>query len=91
MKLNIKTEKNEPLLSRKLVTVDVEFANATPSRAELLSKCSELLKADSDLVSIDKIETEFGSRRAEVTIFLYDNKETLKKFTKAVKTEDKNG
>ena len=71
MELKIVSIKDEPLLSRKLVSASVEFEKSTPSYAEVASSLSSSLKTDEKLVAIRHIYNSFGAKKAEVIAYVY--------------------
>lgn len=71
LELKIIDVKDEPLLSRKLVKVQIEFEKSTPSYADVMSSLSSNLKTDEKLVAIRHIYTAFGDKKADVTAYIY--------------------
>lgn len=71
MQLNITNKKDEPLLSRTMVTANLEFEKATPSYAEIAPLLAAHLKADEKLVAIRHVYNSFGAKKAEVIAYVY--------------------
>jgi len=71
LELKIVNIKDEPLLSRKLVSAYVEFEKSTPSYAEVASSLSSSLKTDEKLVAIKHVYNSFGAKKAEVIAYVY--------------------
>ena len=71
VQINVTNKKEEPLLSRTMVTATLEFEKATPSYAEVLPVLATSLKTDEKLVAVKHIYNQFGSRKAEVIAFVY--------------------
>ena len=73
MKINVVSEKLNPLLKRKELTFEVEHSEngGTPYRFEIRKRLAEILKCDLDLVYIKKVETKRGTMIAigEATIY----------------------
>jgi len=64
-------KKEEPLLSRTMLKVEISFDKATPSYQEVTASLATHAKADEKLIAIKHIYTLFGSKKAEVTAYLY--------------------
>ena len=73
VQLNIIEKKEEPLLSRIVVTADLDFDKSTPSYAETAALLATNLKADEKLIAIRHIYTSFGNKKAQVTAYLYND------------------
>ena len=73
MQLSITGKKEEPLLSRSLITATLEFEKATPSYPEVTSLMASNLKKDEKLVAIQHIYNLFGAKKAEVIAYLYSD------------------
>ena len=80
MKIQIKKEKENSLLSRKELLLEMEFEAATPKRADTAAKVAETFKTTIDHVAIRKISNVFGSRKAAVTANIYKSAEDKAKF-----------
>lgn len=79
MNIEIKKERDTPLLSRKRVTLMAEYEAATPSRASLRAEIAKKLNSPENLVILRHIYTRFGSRKAKIIAHVYRNEEELKK------------
>ena|SRR3989338_3414767 len=79
MELKIIKEKESPLLSRKEITANVAFSNATPSEKEVRKLLAGQLKADEKLVVVKKISGQFGNRKAKALAFYYMSEEEMKR------------
>lgn len=77
MKLQITSEKNNPLLKRREIyfTVEHEQTGSTPPRLEVRNAVAAVLKADANLVFIKKLETKTGTQVAEGIANIYDSVE----------------
>lgn len=67
------------LLSRTELQLELIYKNATPSLTEVKKMVSEKLKISEDVILIKKIGNIFGSGRAIVSAYVYDNKESMDK------------
>ena len=65
MQLTIVSKKEEPLLSRTMVTANLEFEKATPPYPEVSAMLASSLKSDEKLIAIRHIYTQFGNKKAE--------------------------
>ena len=79
MQMNITNKKEEPLLSRTMVTANLEFEKATPSYAEVMASLATHLKTDEKLIAIRHVYNSFGAKKAEVVAYVYSD-ENKKKF-----------
>ena len=79
MQLTITNKKDEPLLSRKMVTAALEFEKATPSYQETSALLAASLKTDEKLIAIRHVYTLFGDKKAEVVAYVYSD-EAKKQF-----------
>ncbi len=85
--MKIINEKDNFLVGRK--EIDFEFeSEKTPSGSEVLDLISKEIKKDKSLISLRKINTDFGKKLVKVSFFLYGDLETRKKFEK-IKEEKK--
>jgi small subunit ribosomal protein S24e len=80
MKLNITSEKNNPLLKRREVYFNVEHdqTGKTPPRLEIRKALADSLKVDVNLVFVKKLETKTGTQIANGTANVYDSVEQAK-------------
>lgn len=82
MDISIANEKDEPLLKRKKVIVEMFEAGATPSKAALKEGIAKKLKADTALLDIASIEHHFGGGKVKVVCFVYKDAKLAEKLTK---------
>ena len=80
MKLNITSEKNNPLLKRREVyfTLEHDQTGSTPPRLEVRNAVAAALKADANLVFIKWLGTKTGTQVAEGIVNVYDSVEQAK-------------
>ena len=71
MQVNVTNKKDEPLLSRTLVSATLEFEKSTPSYAEVASALALNLKSDEKLVAIRHVYNHFGAKKADVVAYVY--------------------
>lgn len=80
MNTKILEDKKQPLFSRRLVFAEIDFGEGkTPSRADVRNEIARAAKAESKLVSIRKIGTEYGHRTAKVEAYVYASEADLAK------------
>ncbi len=82
MDVNIVNEKDEPLLKRRKVLVEMEEAGATPSRAAMKEEIAKKLKADAALLDIARIEHNFGGGIVKAVCYVYRDAKIAEKLTK---------
>jgi ribosomal protein S24E len=78
MKFKIVLEKDEPLLDRKTVILEIE-KESTPTRKEVIELIKAHFGVDVDKFIIQKIEQKFGMPISTVEVRIYENPETLKR------------
>ena len=76
--LRITEKKEEPLLSRTKIMVEIDFDNITPKKEELKSKIASSLNAAENLVVVRSVYTKFGKRNADAIAYCYKSEESLK-------------
>lgn len=73
MEIKILEEKNNPLLKRKELLIEVDHTNKpTPSREILLSELSKIFNAENNRLEIDYILSQRGYSKAKVKIKIYE-------------------
>lgn len=79
MQLTTINTKEEPLLSRTMLKAVLDFEKATPSYPEIVSLIAAHLKKDDKLIAIRHVHSYFGSKKADVTAYVYSD-ESRKQF-----------
>lgn len=79
MKIELKNEKEVPLLSRKRLKLVADFDKATPSRDAVRKEVSKVAKTKEDLTIIKHIYPVFGKKQAKVIAHVYKNIDDMKK------------
>lgn len=87
MELKIIDKKEEPLLSRTRVEVEITFEKATPSKEEIKSRLVKDLGKDEKLIVVKGIYTYLGSKKAKNLSYVYENEESLKSIEPRVKNK----
>lgn len=62
-----------------MIRANLDFENVTPSYPEVTSLIAAHLKTDEKLIAIRHIYSSFGTRKAEVTAYIYSD-ENKKQF-----------
>ncbi len=73
------SEKQNPLFSRKEFVFEAESSKATPSRKDLTEAISKKTGAGADCVSIQKVDSAYGSKKCKVTAYIYPSADALAK------------
>jgi ribosomal protein S24E len=73
VQLNVTSRTEEPLLARTMVKAALEFEKSTPSYAEVTASLAASLKSDEKLIAIRHIYNSFGSKKANVIAYLYND------------------
>lgn len=82
MKIKILDKKEQPLMYRQELSLEVEFESEVPSRDFLKKQVAKATKADEKLVIIEKIESQFGVKKAMVVAHVYTDAKKLETFVR---------
>jgi len=85
----IKSRKQQDLLGRECIIMELYFDKAVPSNDEARKKVAHEVKVEETLVVIKKIANAYGSTKADVTAFVYKDAGTLKKIEPKPKEKKK--
>jgi ribosomal protein S24E len=77
MEIEIKKQRETPLLSRTRATLTLNYESATPNRLEIRKAVAHKLKAKEELVVIKHIYTRFGQKMAKVIAHIYNDKKEM--------------
>ncbi|MBI2507716.1 hypothetical protein HYV89_02075 [Candidatus Woesearchaeota archaeon] len=81
-----------PLLKRKEIVFEIDHARkSTPKKEEIKKLIAEELKADENLINLQKVINHFGSTRTKVIAEVYESKEDFEKLIKKNKKAKKDG
>lgn len=81
MSIEIKKEKEIPLLNRKRVTLTYTTTDGkTPARKDMVNPVAQKIGCSADTVAIRHIYTQFGSTSAKIIAHIYKDAETLAKY-----------
>lgn len=76
--MEVKYEKENPLLHRKEVTA-ILHSEANPSMSDIAKKIAEKFKTEEDKTAIKSIKGKFGRRTFLIKAFIYKSKEDKEK------------
>ena len=76
--MKIISEKNNPLLSRRELLIEIDFPDKTPTKVEVKKQLAEAQKVDEKVIVVIDIIGVYGDRKAKVTAFIYENEKALK-------------
>jgi ribosomal protein S24E len=79
MNIDILSKKPEVLLKRNYFEAKLVFEGKTPSRLDIVKDLSHKLGSKSELTAVRKIMTDYGSERAIVSGYYYDDEATFSK------------
>ena len=83
MRFEILNEKQNPLMKRKELIVNLDYeGGATPSKQALSELLSKEINSTSEKIDISKIQSELGRSRGKAWIKVYEDKVTEKKTKK---------
>lgn len=76
MKIEIKSEKKNPLLKRTEIYFTIDHAGeTTPKRGAVLEELVKITKAKKDTIVLDNVESVFGKGVSEGYAKVYESKE----------------
>ncbi len=88
MKLDVISERHNPLLARKEMQVSAWHPEEpTPSRAQVQQLVSKQLGADVTKIDVRNIFSKIGASKSDIKIFIWDNKK-VDDLSKAKKVND---
>jgi ribosomal protein S24E len=77
MDIEVLKKSNEPLMHRTYFEAKVVFSGKTPSRIDMIKDLCHKLSSKETLTVIRKITTDYGSERAILNGYVYDNDKTM--------------
>jgi ribosomal protein S24E len=78
MDINITNKKEEKLMKRTFFEAKLVFNGKTPSRIDIKKDLCHKLESKDALTVISKIVNDYGSERAKITGYVYDDENTMK-------------
>ncbi len=72
-------QEKQSVVPRKEIMLEVNFEKSTPKRLDLKKEIAKKTNQKEDLIIIKKILTDYGTRCAKVTAYVYKDEDVLKK------------
>ena len=85
MKLTIKNEIEQPLLSRKEISAEVAFQGPAPSRKDVAAELAAKASVKPEMLVLFKVDVAYGTNTAKVTAYAYTDKDAMAKIEEAKK------
>ena len=82
MDINITEDKNNLLLNRREIKINVTFEGPTPSRKDLKLKMAAMLNSSPKLVIIQSLDNLFGKEEALGYVKIYDSEDRMNEIEK---------
>lgn len=78
MSVKVESHKKNPLLKREEAWIVLEHeGKATPKRADMIDEAANVMKADKELIIIDKIFSREGKAASMARVLVYEKKELI--------------
>lgn len=77
--IEIQKKENSVLLEREEIRA-ISNDKVTPSMIKVQEELSNLLKKDKELIVVKKVNPKFGMQKCDITAYVYNSAESLKKF-----------
>ncbi len=88
LNLKITNEKENKLLDRKEIEIDVLFDGPTPKKSELTKEIASLSKAKENLIKIKKIKQIYGTTKAHISSYIYNSVDSLNEIEPKIKKKE---
>ncbi len=82
MEIKVGKKTENPHLKREIVECIINFEEGTPNKEEIKALVAKTLVANPELVVINKMLQQFGSKQTKVVACVYKNPESMKKVHK---------
>lgn len=86
MDIEVLKKSHEPLMHRTYFEAKIVFEGKTPSRIDILKDLCHKLTSKENMTMVRKIKTDYGSERALITGYVYDDEKKMqmleREFTK---------
>jgi len=79
MDVEVLKKNHEPLMKRSYFEARIVFEGKTPSRQELMKDLCQKLSSKHEMTVVRKITTDYGSERALLDGYVYDDAVTMTK------------
>ncbi len=77
MEIKVTDEKDNPLLERKELDIQVVYEGATPKREELRNALIAMLNSNKELLILDSLKVKFGAQELTAEARIYKKKEKV--------------
>lgn len=77
MDIEVLNKSHEPLMHRTHFEARVVFEGKTPSRTDMIKSLCQKLSSKENMTIIRKINTDYGSERALMNGYVYEDEKTL--------------
>lgn len=78
MDIDVLKKSKEPLMNRTYFEAKVVFSGKTPSRLEMQKDLCKKLESKDELTIVRTIKTDYGTERALIAGYVYDNDAAIK-------------
>lgn len=90
MNIKLVKEAEAPLLSRKVLSFEIEYSGSkTPSKEDVRKTIASLQKVKEELVVVKHVYPRFGKSKAEIIAHVYNAIQDLKNYEPKPKKEGK--
>lgn len=79
MDIEVLKQNKEPLMKRSYFEAKIVFQGKTPSRIDMKKDLCKKLESKDNLTVVRKINNDYGSERALIVGYVYDDEESMKK------------
>jgi ribosomal protein S24E len=79
MDIEVLKKNHEPLMHRSQFEAKVVFEGKTPSRVDMIKSLCAKLSSKESMTIIRKINTDYGSERAILSGYVYDDEKVMQK------------
>ena len=77
MEIKVTDEKDNPLLERKELDIQVVYEGATPKREEIKNALIAMLNSNKELLILDSLKVKFGAQELTAEARIYKKKEKV--------------
>lgn len=82
MEIEVLSERENPLLSRKEIRCLIRYQGPTPTIKDVKLKIAAMYNVDKNLVIVDKIDQEFGKMESKCYVKIYSDEDMMKMIEK---------
>jgi len=78
MDIEVIKQSKEPLMNRSYFEAKIVFQGKTPSRIDMKKDLCKKLESKDNLTVVRKIDNDYGTERAVISGYVYDDEATMK-------------